>query len=258
MDALDVIKVSIRRWYVMLPVLLLAAALGYQLVSNQKPVYTAYASYGLVYNHGDLIKGAVDDPRNANPLGTALLAEALRASLTSTSSQAALGLESTSGVAPGQKSDGSRYSVVEQQNSPSYSIQAWGPDAAAVSSVVTKVLSQTAPLAEEIQVRAGAPVNSRYGTFTVSPTQTAELPAQSAIKLMLAVAGVGVLTGAALSILVERLLSRRRSTSGQHNPIRTAQDDGVEGDRASLSDSAEASSTDDYREYRPLHQSTRR
>ena len=48
MDAVDILKVCVRRWYIMLPILLGAAGVSYQLAQAQHTTYTAYASYGLV------------------------------------------------------------------------------------------------------------------------------------------------------------------------------------------------------------------
>ena len=50
-DALDVLKVCLRRWYVVLPVVLLSLAAGIGLALQQKPTYTAFGSYALVYHN---------------------------------------------------------------------------------------------------------------------------------------------------------------------------------------------------------------
>ena len=48
MDVVDILKVCFRRWYVMLPILLGAVGVSYQLVQTQETTFTAAASYGLV------------------------------------------------------------------------------------------------------------------------------------------------------------------------------------------------------------------
>ncbi|QIM21699.1 hypothetical protein G7075_12140 [Phycicoccus sp. HDW14] len=213
MDALDVVGVSLRRWYVMVPVLLIAAVVGYGLAERQKPVYTAYAAYGLVYTHGNQVSPGARDPRSDNPLfggDATLLSEALQSDLLSSAAQQSLGKADTSGVAPGETDTGTRYTVFQPQNTQSYLIQAWGESSDDVRTVVDDVLKQTGPRVEAIQDRAGAPAVSQYTTFTTAATQVNELPPQSKLKLIVALGGIGLLTGAALSILVERVLTRRR------------------------------------------------
>lgn len=213
MDALDVVGVSLRRWYVMVPVLLIAAVIGYGLAERQKPVYTAYAAYGLVYTHGNQVSPGARDPRSDNPLfggDATLLSEALQSDLLSSAAQQSLGKADTSGVAPGETDTGTRYTVFQPQNTQSYLIQAWGESSDDVRTVVDGVLKQTGPRVEAIQDRAGAPAVSQYTTFTTAATQVNELPPQSKLKLIVALGGIGLLTGAALSILVERVLTRRR------------------------------------------------
>ena len=41
MDAVDILKVCLRRWYVMLPILLGAVGVSYQLVQAQETTFTA-------------------------------------------------------------------------------------------------------------------------------------------------------------------------------------------------------------------------
>ena len=69
MDALDVVVVCLRRWWVVLPVLILAAVVGINMTHQQKPVYLATGGYALVYTHWDSTQpgSTVQDPRNAQP-----------------------------------------------------------------------------------------------------------------------------------------------------------------------------------------------
>ena len=65
-DALDVLKVCLRRWYVVLPVVLLSLAAGLGLALQQKPTYTASGSYALVY-YSSATAGKLSPPRLATP-----------------------------------------------------------------------------------------------------------------------------------------------------------------------------------------------
>ena len=94
MDSLDVIKVCLRRWYIFLPLILLAAGAGVGLGKQVKPTYSATGSYSFIYPNPDAIT-ATSDPRNRNPLvtqgNTSLLGEAVQANLTSELVEDALG-----------------------------------------------------------------------------------------------------------------------------------------------------------------------
>ena len=211
MDAVDILKICLRRWYVMLPILLGAAGVSYQLVQSQETTYTAAASYGLVQPR--LTSGTATGERN--PLGTddsALVGAALEAQLNSRVTQQQLGSDETRGWGPGEADDGSSYSVEIPMFETTYEVRAWGSDDREVQEVVDRVLEAAPGIADELQSRAGAPEAVRYEPFVLAPTQVDALPATSALKLVIAVMGVGVLVGAAWSIVADRLLRRRRTS----------------------------------------------
>lgn len=214
MDALDVVVVCLRRWWVILPVLLLTAAAGLGMVREQKPIYHAYGSYALVYTHGDAVPRSGPDPREANPLaanGGSLVGEALIADFMSGKTQVSLGGVGNTGVAPGQPDDHSLFAVqLPQQGTSAYVVQTWGPRPEGVRAVVDAVLSAAPKKAASIQARAGAPRNTQYTTFVTSPTQVVTMPPQSRMKLLLTVFAVGLMAGAALSVVVDRLIQRRQ------------------------------------------------
>lgn len=212
MDALDVVRVCVKRWWVILPILLLAGVAGFGLSRQLKPEYAATGSYALVYAHSEAIKLDQPDPRNANPLaaeGGVLLGEAIVADLTAPATELSLG-SGTRGFGPGQADNQLNYAVTLPQNAKSFLVQTWGDSQNAVRSTVDAVL-RAAPLrAKVIQDRVGAPETSQYTTFTTSPTQVTELPPQSKVKIILTVLGIGLVAGAALALLVDRLIVRQK------------------------------------------------
>ncbi len=212
MDAVDILRICLRRWYVMLPILLGAAGVSYQLLQAQETTYTAAASYGLVQPR--LPGGTLTGERN--PLGTdddALVGAALEAQLDSRETQQQLGTGTTRGWGPGQVDDGSSYSVGIPQFETTYEVRAWGSDQREVRDVVNRVIEAASGIADELQTRAGAPDAVRYEPFVLAPTQVDELPPTAGTKLVIAVMGVGVLVGAAWSIVADRLLRRRTTRS---------------------------------------------
>lgn len=215
MDALDVIRICARRYAVFLPILALAIGAGIGLSSRLKPEYHGFGSYAVVFALGDPTASAKDsDPRNANPLATdggALLGEALMADLSSSGTETRLGGDNR-GWASGQPDNGLRYQVHIPQDARSrvFLVETWGDDGADVQRTVDAVLAEAPSRAQAIQTRAGAPMAGQYTTFVTAPTQVVAVPPQSKIKVILTMFGIGALAGAALSVLVDRLLERRR------------------------------------------------
>lgn len=230
MDAVDILKICFRRWYVMLPILIGAAGVSYQLIATQETTYTAAASYGLVQPR--LTTGLEAGERN--PLGTDdsdLVGAALEAQLNSRVTQQQLGSETTRGWGPGESNNGSSYSVKIPMFETTYEVRAWGSDEQEVQDVVNRVIEAAPGIADELQTRAGAPAAVRYEPFVLAPTQVDALPATSAMKLVIAVMGVGVLVGAAWSIVADRLLRRRRAAPRPvSGPSDASRDPGAEGD----------------------------
>lgn len=213
MDAVDILKICFRRWYVMLPILIGAAGVSYQLIESRETTYTAAASYGLVQPRLTSATGELE----RNPLGSDgsdLVGEALEAQLNSRVTQQQLGSESTRGWGPGESDNGSSYSVKIPMYETTYEVRAYGPDEQEVQDVVNRVIEAAPDIADELQTRAGAPTAVRYEPFVLAPTQVDALPATSTLKLVIAVMGVGTLVGAAWSIVADRLLRRRRVGAG--------------------------------------------
>lgn len=227
MDAIDILKICFRRWYVMLPILVGAAGVSYQLVQSQETTFTAAASYGLVQPR--LPSGSGTGERN--PLGTddsALVGAALEAQLNSRETQQELGSDDTRGWGPGEAENGSSYSVRIPQFETTYEVRAYGTDAQAVQDVVNRVIETSPGIADELQARAGAPESVRYEPFVLAPTQVDVLASTSGLKLIIAVMGVGVLVGAAWSIVADRLLRRRKPKMGEEPGSVGAADGGLE------------------------------
>ena len=90
-----------------------------------------------------------------------------------------------------------------------YEVRAWGEDEQAVRDVVNRVVEAAPGIADELQSRVDVPAEMRYEPFILAPTQSEALPSTSGKKLVVAVMGVGVLMGAAWSIMADRILRRQ-------------------------------------------------
>lgn len=224
MDALDLVKVCTRRWYVMLPILVLALAAGMGLAKREKPVYEAYANYALIYPQSKPLSPNAPDPRNANPLAAndaTLLGEAMMNELMTPKQQEALGGVGNSGVAPGTPATGvagitastgatgSAFTVSLPSYTQNYNVATWGPSEAGARDVIARVLGSLPSEAKQLQDQAGAPQNSRYIPFVTTTTQVTEMPPKSPMKMMIAVVAVGGMAGGALCVALERFLAGR-------------------------------------------------
>jgi len=152
----------------MMPCILLSVAAGLGLAWSQKPTYTAFASYALVFEGS---ASSVNDPRAQNPLAAndaALLGEALVSDLMAGATQQALGQPGTSGTAPSKASDGTHYAVTLPEYSQSYLVQTWSKDPQVARSLIESVVASTPARASQIQTRAGAPARSQYTTFVTA------------------------------------------------------------------------------------------
>ena len=204
MDAVDILKICLRRWYVMLPILLGAVGVSYQMVEAQETTFTAAASYGLVQPGLSGVAGAGGE---ANPLGangSDLVGAALEAQLNSREAQEQLGSEATRGWGPGEVANSSSYSVQIPLYETTYEVRAWGEDEQAVRDVVNRVVEAAPGIADELQSQVEVPAELRYEPFVLAPTQSETLKSTSGKKLVVAVMGVGVLMGAAWSIMADR------------------------------------------------------
>ncbi len=218
MDAVDILKVCLRRWYVMLPILLGAAGVSYQLLQAEETTYTAAASYGLVQ---PALSGE-EDKKEANPLGdggNALVGAAIEAQLNSRETQSELGSDGIRGWGPGNPVNHRSYYVQIPQFETTYEVRAWGENEQEVRAVIDRVIEAAPDIADELQVRAGVPPPQRYQPFVLAPTQVDELPATSGMKLVIAVMGVGLMMGAAWSIVADRGLRWRQAHRQATRPV---------------------------------------
>lgn len=213
MDTLDVLRICVKRWFVFLPILLLAYYASQSLSSDRQPVYSATGSFAVIYHPTTALKPGQADPRQLNPLaagGGSLLKQALLTDLRSPGTQRQLAAPGVSGTSPSTAADGSLFEVTSTATSATVGIATYGPSQDAVAGTVNRVLAASSAKARQMQDRAGAPAAGRLDTFVTLPTQTTVLPPASKLKLVIAIMAAGLIAGAGLSLLVDRLLSKWR------------------------------------------------
>jgi hypothetical protein len=224
-DARDVLRVCVRRWWVMVPVLALAAGSGVGLSTELKPEYFGFGSYALVFAHSNASHSKQADPRAANPLSGrdgALLGEALLSELTTPQLEGSVG-GSNRGWPKGQPDTGLAYRIGVSESSKSFLVETWGDDPSMVAKTVDAVLAEAPLRSKLIQSRAGVQEGSQFTTFVTAPTQVVAVPPQSWVKVLLTLLGIGLIGGATLSVFIDRLIARpkqrTRRSRDRHNLI---------------------------------------
>lgn len=213
MDTLDVLLICLKRWYVFLLLLLLAFFTSLGLGNDQRRVYSGTGNFAVIYRAPPPVTPKQVDPRTANPMAAgdgSLLKQSIVNDLRSAKSQRELAGPGVIGTDPSTPADGSLFAVVTTATSATVTITTFGPSQAVAKATVDRVLTAAQERATTIQDRVGAPPTGRLTTFVTLPAQTTVLPPPSKIKLVVAVMAVGVIAGAGLSLLLDRLMSKRR------------------------------------------------
>jgi hypothetical protein len=209
-DLFDVVRSCLRRWYVLLPLLLITAWYSHQTYAAVKPVYYAQVVIGLAPPSFRIDQAAPGQPVPRNGLldvgGPALLANL-----------AALGL--------GQPAVVDR--VVAGGGLPNYSaklfpvpptappiplvmIEETAPNPALATKTLQLVTNEMTASLQSIQQQAGVPADQMVGSFVVSPPSepVAAMPSRTRSTTTVFVAGLGL--AVLVTVLVDVLLVRRR------------------------------------------------
>jgi hypothetical protein len=233
-DALDVAKVCLRRWFVVVPIMLLAVGAGFSLRTHREASYSGTAAFAFLYTQTDLIKPNQPDPREKNPLlanggsGT-ILQDAVIADLTAPTTESQLASPGLTQQSAGESfnngpvlTTGTAYSVAPQTSASSIIITASGPSPQAVIGTLNRVLAAAPVSAATVQTRFGAPKTSQMTAVTTATPQVVLVPPPSGLKLMIAIVGVGALAAAGAALFTDRILTRRRKHRAKQGAQRIA------------------------------------
>jgi hypothetical protein len=214
-DLFDVVRSCLRRWYIVLPLLLFVAWYSHHVYTSAKPVYYSNALVGvsLSNTHIDVPPQGVAVPRNGlvdGGGGTTLLANMVALNLNSPSAAAQVI------SAGGEANYTSKMFPVPagMQQLPMVMIEATEPDPAAASKTVALVVAQTAPTLLKLQQQASVPDDQMATSFVVSPPSVpaAGMPSRtkSTIAVFVAGAGLAILIGVVVDVLLMRWKPRRQ------------------------------------------------
>lgn len=215
MDLFDVVRSCIRRWYVVLPLLLIAAWFGRHTYMSAKPVYYCQAVIGIAPPNTRVDQAAAPGagvPRNG-------LLDAGGASLIA--NMATLGLSDSSvrgqvAVAGGSEDYTARMFPVPatMPEIPLIMIEATEPDPLSASKTVELVVVQADSTLRTLQQQATVPDDQMVKPFVVSPPSVPApgMPSRtrSTIAVFVALAGLTILVGVMADVLLTRWAERRR------------------------------------------------
>lgn len=215
MDLFDVVKACFRRWYVVLPLLAVAAWYSHHIYASVKPVYYSQAVIGISPPNLRVDQAATPGegvPRNG-------LLDVGGASLIT--NMATIGL-TDSAVRMQVVNGGGKWDYTAKMfpvpgtmpELPLIMIEATESEAWAASKTVELAVAQADPVLKKLQQQAGVPDDQMVTAFVVSP-QSEPWPAmpsrtRSTIAVFVALTGLAILVGLLTDVLLVRWGARRR------------------------------------------------
>lgn len=213
-DLFDVVRSCIRRWYVVLPLLLIAAWFAHHTYASVKPVYYSSAVIGVAPPNTRLDQANPGEPVPVNGLldagGASLIAN-----------MATLGLRDSSVVtqvvAAGGKPDytAKMFPVPgTMPELPLIMIEATESQPIDTSKTIELVVAQADPTLRTLQEQAKVPDDQMVRPFVVSPPSVPVpgMPSRtrSTIAVFVALAGLAILVGLMADVLLTRWAGRRK------------------------------------------------
>lgn len=240
MDLFDVVRSCFRRWYVLLPLLLITGWYTYTVYTAVKPVYYSQAVIGLAPPSYRLDQAVPGQPVPRNGLldigGAPFLANMAALSLrepTVVNHVVALG---------GMPDYIARMFPVpaNAQPVPLVMVEQTAPDPASATRTLELVSNEMSSALERIQKQANVPAEMTVNSFVVSPPSepVAAMPTRTRSTASIAIAGTGlsILVAVLADVLLLRIRRRRGSgtaaPSGDPHPAPPDPAEPVVGDEA--------------------------
>jgi hypothetical protein len=237
-DLFDVIKSCLRRWYLLLPLLLLVAWYSHSTYSAVKPVYYAQTVIGLAPP-----SVRIDDTPPGVPLPRNGLLDVGGAQLIA--NMTALGLVEPSAVAGVEAGGGSPDYTARMFPVPASSptlplvmIEITSDKPANASKTLDLAIQQAAVTVRNLQQQAQVPDDQMVSSFVVSPPSTPGAVMPSRTRATISIFAAGAALAVVLTVLVDVLLTRRKSRVEQR-PTQSAAAAGPEPEQHPSNNSVE-------------------
>jgi hypothetical protein len=231
-DLFDLVRSCIRRWYVVIPLLLIPAWFSHHIYTSVKPVYYSQGAISIAppNTRVDFAAPGVPVPRNGllEVGGATLVATLTAEELRNPSAEAQVM------AAGGQPGYFTRMFPVPQGSPelPLILIESTQPNPIAASKTVELVIAQADPTLRTIQQQAGVPDDQMAKAFVVSP---ASVPAagtpsrlKSTISIFAAGAGIAILAGVVVDVLLMRWKARRQIRGQKRRQAQVQTADGAD------------------------------
>jgi hypothetical protein len=233
-DLFDVVRSCIRRWYIVLPLLLIAAWFSYHTYTSVKPVYYSNAVVGLSSPNSKAYQTLDGSPVPQNGLmevgGASMIANMVQIGLSDPSVTRQI-------VAAGGEANYTSKMFPAPANMPELPlimIEATEPYSAAASKTAELVVAQADPILRSLQQQASVPDDQMVKALIVSPPSVpaAGTPSRtrSTIAIFVACAGLSILVGLVVDVLWMRWKTGRRKSRRTRVPT---------SDRAASADEAD-------------------
>ena len=212
MDLFDILKATIRRWYIAAPLILLTAMYSYHVYNSVKPVYYANSIVSVAAPNSSMVFNTADPgapvPRNGliEASGTATL---VQLTIYGLQDQAVRTKVAAAGGYPGYEvkmlpsADG-----IQQLPLAMVDVTASDPETA--QKTIAAVLQQVPSVVRSIQLDAGVPESllAKPITATQPGPPTAAVPSRSKAAIVLFLAGTGI--SVLIAVLADIAIMRRR------------------------------------------------
>ncbi|MFD1504232.1 hypothetical protein ACFSBG_00895 [Georgenia yuyongxinii] len=210
MDLFGIVAAIVRRWYVSLPILLIAGFLAQQAYKAVEPAYTASVTVVVLPSLAES-SGAPPPPEGVpvpvNPYngsgGARFAAAVLARNINSTSYAQNIGLPVGSGT----------FMADAAREQPIIRIDATASSPGAVTDLLEKVSAGAATVLNDFQAAAGAPEDKRYRAAPAVPVGNVEDITPSRMRSAGAIGVLGLAVAAATAVAADVALLRRRSRS---------------------------------------------
>ena len=218
MDSIDIMRACLRQWFIIVPIIALAAVGGLTYANHRPAVYTAQGTVTMYYQAGQGKNTTTDDPRVNNPLyltgGTSLLESSLVVDLEGPGVKKQLRA----------KHDNATFTITPNQYNPLIVISTKGDTAEQAARTALDLISLTESEFVALQKRAGATDASLYHTFTVIPVTSVQEILPSKAKFLLAFIGAAVVLACIIAVIAERFAIRRRRAKRASSDVLTAEE----------------------------------
>lgn len=200
-DLLTVLRVLVRRFYIVIPVLVIGGATATSIAQDAEPVYTSSASVILLPQ-----TPVVEEPQApANPYMD------FNSSLVMTA-QVLAEVHETDATG---RSAATELTVEAADRLPTLTITATGPSRDAVTGSVTAVMERLGTTLDGLQERAGVPATQRIRSSVLAEPAVPEASTSHVTRAVVMIAALALFAAVSLALVVESLAGSWRARMGE-------------------------------------------